>query len=781
MKLKRLLFFFLFWSLVITAQEKKLLTYTNLPLNEVLLDLENQFNVKFSFDSQLLKGKSFSLKKKTNALEDVISEIEIQHNLKFNKASERYYTINKIEPSIANYQDLEEVILTEYLTAGIKKQKDGSIKVSPKNLGILPGLTEPDVLQSLQLIPGINSPNETATGLYVRGGTPDQNLVLWDGIKLYNTSHFFGTISVFNPYIINDVKLFTGGTKAKYGNSISSVIDISSQDKVPTKTKAGFGFNMTHADLYLKTSISNKLGIIVSTRRSYTNLINTFTFQNLSDRVFQNTKISEGNTFFESDPIKVTKDNFKFSDVTAKIIYKLSDKDEIVLSSLLTSNELDYEFLNEEFQDISTDKLNVKNSGVSFKWKHQYNDSFSQYLQAYNSQLDLNYLGTNDFVIDNIDNRFTKKNAVNEYGISLHNDWDMDSKNNLNFGYKLSTNDVSYSFEYLFKNENLDGGRFYLKLYDDNVNINNAIYTEYQHKEKDKWAVNIGIRGNYASLLEVFYVEPRLYYEKFLNSNFKIKASAEQLHQTVSQIEELLSVNFGIESDIWVLSDGNLTPLLKSQQASIGANYNKNGWNLDFDVYAKKVTGISSFKSGFRAFISNGEGEVLGLDILLKKKINNYRTWLSYSLMKNDYTFRAIDNGEPFPANFHIVNQFNWSHTYQWNKFDFSLGFNFRTGIPYTKALGLDDNSFIVYDKTNGDRLPDYHRLDFSSTYNFNISRNEKWKGKLGLSLFNLYNKTNVLNRTYRTKLTSDGEQVLREIERKSLGITPNIVFRVNF
>jgi len=131
----------------------------------------------------------------------------------------------------------------------------------------LPGLTEPDVLQSIQLLPGVQSPTETAAGIYIRGGTPDQNLVLWDGIKIYHSGHFFGTISAFNPYITEDVKLYKSGTKARYGNRISGVIDITSDYDIPEKIEGGFGSNMTHADAYLSATIGKSSAVIISARR----------------------------------------------------------------------------------------------------------------------------------------------------------------------------------------------------------------------------------------------------------------------------------------------------------------------------------------------------------------------------------------------------------------------------------------------------------------------------------------------------------------------------------
>jgi hypothetical protein len=243
-----------------------------------------------------------------------------------------------------------------------------------------------------------------------------------------------------------------------------------------------------------------------------------------------------------------------------------------------------------------------------------------------------------------------------------------------------------------------------------------------------------------------------------------------------------------LENQIWVISDDSTIPVLKSIQLTSGLVFNKNGWNIDLEGYYKNVKGLTSITLGFENvddFFSRGKSNVLGLELLVKKKIQNYRTWLSYSMVNNDFTFNNINNGDSFPGNSDITHQLTWSHTYEWKSFDVSLGWNLRTGIPYTKAIGIKDTpngSVIEFERTNGDRLPNYHRLDISTTYKFNISKNDQWKGKLGFSLLNIYNQKNILSRTYEKRQSNtDASEVLREINKISLGITPNLVLRLEF
>ena len=151
-----------------------------------------------------------------------------------------------------NTESLQEVLIKGYLTKGIDKNIDGSIALTNRDQGILPGQIEPDVLRGIQLIPGITSLNESASDIQIRGGSADQNLIFFDGIKMYNTGHFFGTISAINPYTTQSAKIYKSGASPEYGDRISGVIDIKSDGEVPQKSTGGLGVNGTHADGFFK-------------------------------------------------------------------------------------------------------------------------------------------------------------------------------------------------------------------------------------------------------------------------------------------------------------------------------------------------------------------------------------------------------------------------------------------------------------------------------------------------------------------------------------------------
>lgn len=782
-KLTLLIFFA---PIFLMSQERVSVEYKGAPLGQVFNDIEKNFNIKLSFNSDVVNDQFITFKLDDATLDEIFLAIETQVNISFSKESERYYIIKKLPNSdLTSTQLLQEVVIKEYLTLGINRQnEDTSIKVSPKKMGILPGLTEPDVLQTIQLLPGVQSPTETASGIYIRGGTPDQNLVLWDGIKMYYSGHFFGTISAFNPYITKEVKLYKSGMKARYGDRISGVIDITSDSDIPNKIEGGFGSNMTHADAYLRAPIGKSTAIIVSARRSINDIVDSKTFRNYSKRVFQDTKISEGNKIVEDDEVTYTKDNFYFTDFTIKAISKLNDNNEISISSLFTKNKLDYSYEVEKFGELSGDQLDIKNHGTNLNWKHDFSNSLSHSASMYYSNFDLKYIGSNSIPDDEYSSESIKNNKIDDFGFSYDMEWSKNDKSILGFGYQFSSSKVKYEFS------SVDSDSPEENVYQSNNNVNNihTIYADYKLKTSGKWFIDLGLRTNYFSVVDKVFIEPRFQFQYNIGSNFKYKASAERLHQAVSQVVEFNPTYFGLEYQIWVISDGNAIPVLKSFQATSGFTFYNNGWDIDLEGFYKKVNGLTSFTLDFDNidnFFSTGKSNVLGLELFIKKKIKNYRTWISYALNNNDFTFVQINNGDSFSGNSDITHQFTWSHTYEWKGFDVSIGWNWRTGIPYTNATEVIYNTgvpTIIYGNINGDRLPNYHRLDMSATYKFNISKNERWKGKLGFSILNIYNQKNVLSRTYKTRQPDlNSEYVLTEINKISIGTTPNFVFRVDF
>jgi hypothetical protein len=696
-------------------------------------------------------------------------------------------------PLQENNTQLEEVLISDYITQGISKKQDGAIEVSPKKLGILPGLIEPDVLLSLQLLPGIQSPSETASGLQIRGSSPDQNLVLFDGIKMYQSGHFFGLISSFNPYVTKKITLYRNGTKAKYGDRIGGVLDISSGDDVPT-FEAGFGVNLTHADAFVKTPLlNNKAGLVFSVRRSITDFVETITYKNFSESVFQNTRILDGAV---NNPNKLSnvKNNFYFQDYNLKFIADISEKSKLSISNLFNKNQLEFSSENLRFREKIADNITYQNKGTRILWNYKIADNFSQNIDFHSSGYQFDYFGNREETRNNAnDNRkrnFEIVNHVNDNGINYDFTYNLNPDFQFSGGYQFSKTTIFYVYKTNFNTQNN-----LLLSTENSSNITNALFSELKYSNFKSF-ISFGIRANHFSSAKEWFFEPRIFASTKLSETFTLKTSAEIKNQAVSQIIEYRNNGIGLDNDIWAVAN-NAIPILNSKQLGIGFLYQKNGWNLDVDFYKKKVKGqtlmtddiASNTKTSQVPFYISGESDITGIEVLLKKRFGNYRSWISYSYANTKQQFKELNNGNSFEGINGIPHSFTWSHTYKLNQFEFSLGWKLRSGIPYTEATGTykdqNNNLRVSYGSVNEKRLPNYQKFDFSSTYKFNFSKKKKVEGKIGLSLTNIFNKKNILDRKYELKVVnSQGnveEQKLVKTDRLSLGFTPNLVLRLAF
>ncbi|MEM7086186.1 MAG: TonB-dependent receptor [Bacteroidota bacterium] len=683
--------------------------------------------------------------------------------------------------------ELDTILITEYVTTGFDRDNgNGSIQITPKKLGILPGLIEPDVLQSLQWLPGISSPSESASNLHFRGGTPDQNLVLWDGIKMYHQGHFFGQISAFNPYITEEITLFRSGTSAKYGDRISGVIDIQSTQEVPSKLAVGGGVNFTQADFYVKVPLHETFGVVASARRSYSDLFETITFQKLSDKVFQNTKISEGSNSVDED-FEELRNDFRFSDLNFKAVWQPDDNNHISFSALFLSNRLDYQVAAE---DINTDdRLDLTNNGFSFKWDHSFSNNWNFTLKGYLSNYDSNFIFSEVVASENEQFQQLKDNTVDDLGFTFQTTHSWNRQHRILTGYDFSQTRVTYII-----NEIQNGEQEANENEDDQLN-NHAAYLEY-HFQTQTTLLRAGSRLNYLTSNSLFYLEPRLYAETEVLPGMRLKASGEIKNQSISQLIQFEFNEIGVGNNIWVLADAADIPILNIQQGTLGFLYQKNGWNIDVDAYYKKTKGLTTFSRGFRQ-VSNedndnyaeGTSTSRGLDFLVKKKMGRLRTWLSYSLSKTDFLFPDLQSNE-FSGNFDQRHVINFSNTFTINHLQISLGWSFASGAPYSSPSGIevvsdeDEELFLNFSEQNTMRLSNYHKLDASMVYDIPLGSEKTYRLRLGVSALNLYRRENEIEKDFRIETNlDDPEQDPQIIERTKfgLGFTPNLLVRVDF
>ncbi|WP_296382617.1 FecR domain-containing protein [Winogradskyella sp.] len=763
----RLIYIFVLMLLPLSAfsqEEAFYIEFKDEVLTNVFITIEDTYDVLFSYKDHDVSDKRISLKKEKRTLREVLEAITELTKLNYKILNNRYVIINESLEKETDLNELDKVIVKSYLTKGIVKNRNGSYKLYPSKLGILPGLTESDVLESIQLLPGVLSPNETASGFFVRGGASDQNRLIWDGINIYHKGHLFGMISPLNPNVTSEIKFINKGSHARYGERLSSVIDMSSNSDISKNIKAELGFNGINGDALIEVPvIKDKMNIQASFRRSYVDVLETFTFNPLADKVFESTKINKS----END-----NNEFSFLDYNVKLNYKPNKNNSLYASVISIDNQLDYVQNDTETNRLFNDKLVTSNIGYGVGWKTDWNDNITQNTTAFLSDYKLNY---NFITIENNEqvSDFEKRNTIYDSGISSEVTINTSKASAIAFGYQYTLKDVSYAF---LNRTNLS---FVLDTEDRTIQ-SHSVYGSYDYKNPKLFDVSIGFRSTYFKELEAVRLEPRLVFYRSLFENLKFQATAEIKNQIISEIDETILSDLSLENRVWRLADGNEFPIINSQHVSGGFIYTGKDVSIDIDAYHKRLKNITALSLGFlnpdNSNFNIGKQNVFGVDVFMRKRFNGFNSWLSYSYNRSKSIFENLNDSNEFTSKSNISHAISTALSYQLKRFQFALGWKWQTGKPYTIAQDNSDN-LEFNNGINTGELPIYHRMDFSSIYNFKISKRNRLRGKVGLSIRNIYNRKNLISREYRGNNSLDDPIEL--IEKYSIGITPNLMVRL--
>ncbi|SIS84777.1 Outer membrane receptor for ferrienterochelin and colicins [Zobellia uliginosa] len=660
------------------------------------------------------------------------------------------------------YQQLEEVVVYEFLTKGLIKQLDGSVQMNSKEFGILPGLIEPDVLQTVQALPGIKSIDETVSNINIRGGSNDQNLILWDGIKMYQSGHFFGLISAFNPYLTDKVTLIKNGSSSQYGDGVSGIIDMRTRDSIADTYFAGAGLNLIGGDVYAHLPLNEKLAVQFSARRSLTDFLDTPTYDKFFTRVFEDSQVSRDG-------------NFYFYDFTGKLLYNIDNKHKLSLSFININNLLDYSERDMDTNDEIQSALSQTNLSLGASVKSEWNKRFSTSLNAYQTRYKLEAQN----ISGNAEQVLFQNNEVQETALKLNTNYSLFENLDWLNGYQFIETSIS--------NKTAVTQPPYTSNQRDIVK-SHVLFSELTYTSTDNRLYGrAGMRLNYLENPKSFtkyLLEPRLSINYAFTNRWKLQLLGEFKSQAINQVIDLEQNFLGIEKRRWIVSDDDRLPITQSKQGSIGINYDHKTLYLGLEAFYKEVNGISTLTQGFQNQDQfNGETgkyNVKGLEFLINRKTDDYSIWASYTYNLNNYHFSEVLPPD-FPNNLDIRHTATFAGTYNIKNFKLGIGLNYRTGKPYTQPSieePLNTSFFpnrINYQEPNSSRLPEYLRADASAIYDFGIGK--KLKASAGISVLNFTGRNNILNTYYRLNETNEIEKV----DNVSLGLTPNASFRLRF
>ena len=698
------------------------------------------------------------------------NDIEISH-LNYEKKSIASIDLYKENcPTIylqpKEYQ-LDEVVTTVYLAKGISKKIDGSFEIKPKKFGLLPGLTEPDVFQTMLQLPGVMSVDETISNINVRGGTHDQNLFLWNGIRLFQTGHFYGLISVLNPNLAQKVNINKNGSSAFLGEGVSSTVNITTNSDV-TKNSSSIGVNMINADFNTAIKTSKKSSLELSGRRSLTDLWTSPTYKSYLNRVFQNTVVTSLTN--NEDVQYATDENFYFYDATLKFHQKIKEKTNLIFNLITIANHLDLD--QSKFENNLTIRrqsaLDQQTLAGSIDFNTIWNDRNSSQIIAYGSFYKVD--SENQAIEGN--QIFNQENTILDTNISLRNNHILNKKFTFKNGYQFN--------EIGIRNFDKVNSPLFSKSIKDILHIHALIAEMNYVSTNTKLNATLGFRQNYISQLQTFISEPRLQLNYEFSNHFQMEMLGEIKSQNSSQIVDLQQDFLGIEKRRWTLANNNDVPIIKSNQVSVGFTFKKKNWLITLDNFYKKVSGISSrsqsFQNQLEAIKINGEYRVFGSELLIQKQISNLIAWVTYAYTDNDYTFVDF-TPSTFPNNFENQHQVNTGIIYDYKHLKIALGARWFTGKPTTLPLNNTIvNNQIVYAEPNSSRIDDYFQLNFSAGYTIELGKNSKLQ--MGASVQNLLDAKNTINQYFRI---NQNTSTIEKVNTYALERTPNAYLRFYF
>lgn len=650
--------------------------------------------------------------------------------------------------------ELQEVKVTaKSLDENVKGIEMSVNKVDIKTIRKIPALLgEVDLVRAIQLLPGVSTVGEGASGFNVRGGGVDQNLVLLDEAPVYNSSHLFGFFSVFNPDAVKDVKLYKGGIPSQYGGRASSILDVKMKEGNAKELEVNGGIGVIFSRLSVEAPIKkDKASFIVAARRSYIDVLaKPFLTGNNADA------------------------KFSFYDLTAKVNYNLNAKNTFFLSGYFGRDVFGTGF-----------GFNWGNSTLTARWNHVFSNKLFLNATVFYSNYD--YLLDSDLKNKRPDNAF--KWSSNIVNLSFKPDFTYYLKpdNTITFGGQL----ISYNFKPGSATATSNGEKRQFGQAE-KFGLETSAYVGHEWKPSENITLQYGLRGSsylFKSTDGIYYerikspispenpsgyflksvevdpdqvisrynnLEPRAAVNWVLNTKNSVKFSYNRLAQYIHLMSNTAA---STPLDVWTSSTNNIKPQIADQFA-IGYFKNfgeENAYEASIETYYKAMQNQIDYADRANLFLNPtfekdllfGDGRAYGIEFFVKKNVGKLTGWTSYTLSRSERKIEGLNANDWFPARFDRTHNMNFVLQYQTSaRWSFGMNFAYITGVPYSLPLQKFNFEGISYPLTppgtrGNIRVPDYHRLDLSATRKNKKGLFKKGTSEWVFSIYNVYNRKN--------------------------------------
>jgi hypothetical protein len=671
-----------------------------------------------------------------------------------------------------------------------RSNSPGQISFSPRHISTLPNLGEVDIFRSLQLLPGIQLGLGGTSRLNIRGGTSDQNLVLLDGMPLYQTDHLFGFVSGMNANAIKDVQVYKGGFPAKYGGRISSVIELTSRNGNSLKHHGSIYGNLMSQGISGEIPIHSRGSWIFNLRSSTKSTFQTELYESIQSYITgdDNFNLIGESADIEEQQTSTYSPQFSYYDFTNRFSFMVTPNHRYTLTS---TTGVDSIRESREFFGFSTilgydssyiqGSTERRNSGttlnVSSKWNHESDTQITlsnyNYSSSYDSKDSANVNNVRMLI-----GSVHEENTLQDKSIKFHHRYAGFENHKIESGIDETFYDIMF---YDFK---LDGSISN----ETSIKRNGFLHSFYIQDlwvPSPRWVIQPGLRFSYFSEREGFYTSPRLSVINKISPNITIESFIGKHYQFVHRLSGYNNTR-GTQG-MWILSSENI-PNISSLNTHFGLNWDFSDYTITSEFYYRSIDDLVQFKESSspvttltygqakeKSLIYPGSGSTNGFEIILRKRKGPISGWLSYQQNKTKYNFPELNNGKSFLSDHDKTQEFKSVFMTNIGSWELTANWVFASGHLYTDVenVEVENLQIIIPSGRNESRLPPIHHLDVSLSKTWMVSIA---KIHTGLSIYNLYDRNNISHKRYNP-YKSD----LTMTDVAMFGITPTIFLQISF
>jgi hypothetical protein len=719
--------------------------------------------VSDTYSGEPLQGASVSVVETSKGVftspkgEYAISLTEGNYTLRFSYVG---YKMKETKIHLKSAQTLNmkmtsDNVLQEVVVSALKDDDNvtrptmGMERLSMKEIRLLPAVMgEVDVLKAIQLLPGVQSVSESSNGFSVRGGSPDQNLIVLDNTTVYNPSHLMGFFSAFNNDVVSGVELYKGHFPARHGGRLSSLLEVKTLEDVPNKTTGTGGIGLISSRLMVEGPLGEKTSWVVAGRRTYADVF----------LIFANDKDLRNATLY-------------FYDLNGKLTHRFSEKDKLELNIY---NGLDK-------MGVPIGSFDYGNTAVSLTENHVFSEKFfakfSVHLTNYKYALasDMNGMDV------------SWKSGIRDWSIRADFHRPVNALWDLSYGVtgiyhsfnpgKISMKGLGLADYVINGSDALESGAYLSneQIFTDNFSVKYGLRFSTFH--------NIGdINHTYTAL------EPSLGAVYKLTNQSSVKANYSHNTQYMQLANNSAS---GSPLDVWFSAGPDIRPQ-KVDLYSVGyfRNFNDNNYEASVELYYKDLNHVIDFREHSDLLMNRnleeevrvGTGKAYGIEWMLRKNVGRLTGFANYTLSRSERTIPEVNQGKTYLAPYDKTHVVNIVATYNFSKkVNLSAIWAYTTGMPTTYPTGrfqIGEEYFPVYSGRNEYRRPHYDRMDVSLNYIPNPDSKKKWKGEWNLSFYNVYNRKNPWTIVYQQ---NDDTGIPYSEMMYLFGIVPSITYNFKF